>query len=80
MDGLDQLIAQLHREDIEQARQMTEEEKLRAGAELFDYACSITAAGIREEYPTVDEAEVRRIIRERLERAERIEGRLGELL
>jgi hypothetical protein len=42
-----ELIEQLDREDIDQARRMTFEQKFMAGAELFDYACNITKSGIR---------------------------------
>jgi hypothetical protein len=51
---------------------MSPEEKLFAGAELFDYACEITKAGIRDQFPEADEEEVLRILRERLVLAERL--------
>lgn len=75
MEPTDELIAQLHREDVEQARRMTPEQKLVAGAELFDYACSITKAGIRAQNPGADEEAVLKLLRERLERAEELERR-----
>ena len=73
MNPTPELIGQLDREDLEQARRMTPEQKLIAGAELFDYACEISKAGIRAQYPDADESEVLRILRERLELAERLE-------
>ena len=73
MNPTPELITQLHREDLEQARRMTPEQKLIAGAELFDYACEISKAGIRAQYPDADESEVLKILRERLELAERLE-------
>jgi hypothetical protein len=75
MEPTDELIAQLHREDLEQARRMTPEQKLLAGAELFDYACSITKAGIRAQHPGADEETVLKLLRERIELAEKRERR-----
>lgn len=75
MNPTPELIAELHREDLEQARQMTPEEKLLAGAELFDYACEISKAGIRAQYPDADDATVLQMLRDRLELARRIEER-----
>ena len=51
---------------IERYRQMTGEERLRLGFELFEFACSITREGIRSQNPEADEAEVNRLLRERL--------------
>jgi hypothetical protein len=67
------LIEQLYREEIEAAQKMTPQERFLAGARLFDYACSITMAGIRHEHPSADEREVLRILRERLDLARRLE-------
>ena len=47
------LLAQLDREDIEQARRMTPSQKLRAGGDLFDEACRWTLAGIRQANPGI---------------------------
>jgi hypothetical protein len=69
------LIAQLRREELEQARAMTPEQKLLAGAQLFDYACEITKAGIRAQFPDADEATVLQKLGERLELVRRIEER-----
>ena len=52
---------------------MDPEEKLSAGARLFQYASDITRAGIRHQHPAADEAEVERILCERLELAKRME-------
>ncbi len=61
------------REALEQAERMTPTQKFFAGAELFDYACSITKAGIRSDNPGISEEEVLRILRERLELGCRLE-------
>ena len=53
-------MGSIRRDKIEQVRQMSDddEQKLRAGGELFDYACWITKAGIRSQHPEADEATV----------------------
>lgn len=61
-----ELIDELDREDIEQARRMTFEQKFMAGAELFDYACSITKAGIRWQNPTFNDEQVMAELRRRV--------------
>jgi hypothetical protein len=75
MEPTPELLAQLDREDIEQARRMTPAQRLLAGAELFEYACAATKAGIRAQHPHADESEVLRLLRERLEIATRVEER-----
>jgi hypothetical protein len=69
------LIDQLNREDLEQAMSMTPEQRLLAGGDLFDYACEITKAGIRAQYPAADNATVLSILRDRLELAAQLEER-----
>ena len=54
---------------------MSPEEKLLAGEELFDYACAITLAGIRNQFPGVGEEEALRILEDRLELRKRMEKR-----
>jgi hypothetical protein len=66
MQPTDELIIQLDREDIEQARRMSFEQKFIAGAELFDYACGITKAGIRWQNPTFNEEQVMAELRRRV--------------
>lgn len=62
-------------EEVQRARAMSPTEKFFAGANLFEYACEITRAGIRADFPQLDEAGVERILRERLHLARRLEGR-----
>jgi hypothetical protein len=66
MQPTKQLIEQLDREDIEQARRMTFAQKFMAGAELFEYACAISRAGIKMQHPEFDEAQIREELRRRL--------------
>ena len=43
--------------------------------ELFEYACSITLAGIRDQFPGLSDEECRRILEERLDLREQLEKR-----
>ena len=67
------LIDELYREELRDARKMSAEEKLLAGEELFLYACSITLAGIQNQFPTADEAEQCRILEDRLKLQRKLE-------
>jgi len=70
------LIDDLYRERVIRARRTSPEEKFLAGEDLFEWACSITLAGIRNENPEFsDEAckcelDRRLELRERMERAQ----------
>lgn len=64
---IEELIAQLDDEDLEQARRMTGEQKLRAGGDLFDEACRWTRAGIRNEHPTWTDEQVHAELGRRLD-------------
>ncbi len=68
------LIDELYREELREARAMSPEQKLLLGEELFVYACSITMAGIRNQFPAADEAECQRLLAQRLEYQRRLEG------
>jgi hypothetical protein len=69
------LAKELYRERVIEARAMPPEEKLLAGEELFEYACAITLAGIRNQFPGVSEEEALRLLEARLELRERMEQR-----
>jgi hypothetical protein len=69
------LAEELYRERVAEARAMPPEAKLLAGEELFEYACAITLAGIRNQFPGISEEESLRILEERLELRERLEKR-----
>jgi len=73
MEPTKELLDELYHDKLDTARRMTPEDKFLAGARLFDYACSITMAGIRHQYPQADEREVLRILRERLDLARRMD-------
>jgi hypothetical protein len=71
MEPTPELIEALDREDIEQARRMNFQQKFIAGAELFDYACGITKAGIRWQNPSFNEEQVMSELRRRVALGER---------
>lgn len=66
MEPTDELIEQLEREDIEQARRMTPSQKLRAGGDLFDDACRWTLAGIRRDHPGISDRDALAELRRRI--------------
>jgi hypothetical protein len=67
------LADELYRERVLRARMTPPEQKFLAGEELFEWACSITLAGIRDQFPDADEAERLRILEQRLALREKME-------
>jgi Rv0078B-related antitoxin len=57
------------REQIELYRRMTGEQRLAIALELHELACNVAREGIRHQNPTADNAEVERLLRQRLELA-----------
>ena len=53
-----QEAAECYARKIRQADQMSDHDLIFAGAELFDYACAISLAGLKNEYPELSEAEL----------------------
>jgi hypothetical protein len=74
MEPTKELLASLYRERVLRARRMSPQDKLLAGARLFDYACRVTAAGIRSQHPDADDEKVLELLRQRLAWARRREG------
>ena len=74
MEPSPELIAQLDREDVEQARRMTPEQKLLAGGELFDEMIERMTCGIKIQFPNFSSEEVRRELLRRLQINERLEN------
>jgi hypothetical protein len=60
------LADELYRERVLRARQMPSEEKALAGQRLFEAACEITLAGIRNQFPGESVEHHRQILRDRL--------------
>ena len=61
------LTTSLDEDEVRWARQTPPAEKFIAGAKLFDYACSVTLAGIRRQHPNITEQEALNVLRERLD-------------
>ncbi len=78
MEPTPELIDQLYREEVEEARRMPDEVKVFGGPRLFDRACELILAGLRSEYPAASEAELRRKLMERLDLVRRLENRDDE--
>lgn len=74
MEPTPQPIDALYREEVLEARAQPPEEKLLAGAQLFDMACRITLDGIRAQHPDADEQECERILEARLALGRRLEA------
>jgi len=66
-------LAALHDEEVLHARAMPPDEKLLAGEELFAWACDVTLAGIRNQFPEATEEECREILSRRLALARKLE-------
>ncbi len=52
---------------IERYRAMTGEERLKIALDLHEFACNVSRAGIRQQFPDADAAEVERQLRRRIE-------------
>jgi len=58
-----QQAAECHSRKIRQADAMADRELFFAGAELFDYACRISLAGLRNDHPELSEFEIQEKLR-----------------
>jgi hypothetical protein len=74
MEPSKELLDDTYRERVLWARRTPPEEKLLAGARLFDLACRIARDGIRHQYPQATEDEVREILAQRLALLRRLEA------
>jgi hypothetical protein len=52
---------------IERYRQMTGEQRLAIALDLHELSCDMAREGIRHQHPGIDESEVERLLRQRLE-------------
>ena len=73
MNEIKALADDLYREQVLRARRMTFESKFCAGQELFEYACSLNEAGIRSQFPDLDDQGVRQELLRRLRIGEALE-------
>jgi len=69
----DALAEEIYRDRVLRARRTSPEERFLAGEELFDYACSITLAGIHHQFPMATETECQAILADRLALREKLE-------
>ncbi len=53
-------------EQIRRYRQMTGEQRLALALSLHEFSCNVAREGIRHQHPKADEAEVDRLLRQRL--------------
>ena len=67
------LIDELYREELLEARAMGPAEKILAGQQLFEGACRMTLAGIRNQNPDASEGQCLEILRQRLVFQRRLE-------
>jgi len=67
------LADSLYWERVERARRLTPEQRLLAGPELFDYACTITLSALREQLPDASEMQLLEALRRRLAVKRRLE-------
>jgi hypothetical protein len=65
-DEFQTLADALYWEKVERARGMKPEDRMKAGPELFDYACGITLTALREQMPGAGEAQLLEALRRRL--------------
>jgi hypothetical protein len=72
-DEFKALADALYWEKIERARKISPEDRMKAGPELFDYACSITLNALRERMPDATEAELLDKVRERIALKQQLE-------
>ncbi len=72
MQPTQELVDELYRERVLWARAIPPEEKLLAGARLFEDVCERMAAGLRDENPEADEATIQELLRRRLDLLRRL--------
>ena len=65
--------------DIERAKQMTPQERVHIGHELFERAIYLMTQGLKMQYPDLSEAELRELRRERLARIQKWESRDAQI-
>ena len=68
-----QLAGDLYWQRVARARSMSPEDRMKAGPELFDYACSITLTALREQMPGASEAALLAALRRRLALKKKLE-------
>jgi hypothetical protein len=67
MEPIKELVDDLYRERVIRARAIPPEQKLLAGARLFEDVCERMSAGLRDENPEADEVTIQELLRCRLD-------------
>jgi hypothetical protein len=67
MGPTQELVDEIYRERILRARATSPEDKLLAGARIFEEVCERIATGLRDENPGADEATIHELLRRRLD-------------
>lgn len=65
--------------DVERARRMTPQERVRIGHELFERSIYLMTQGLRMQHPNLTETELSAIRRERLQRIHQWESRSAQV-
>lgn len=71
--SLEDLHSAIFRDQVLQARRMTEEERLRAGLEQGDFSAGMMLSGVKMDFPEADDRTVLAILRQRLATLRRVE-------
>jgi hypothetical protein len=74
MEPTRELIDEIYRERVLRARQVPLEQKLLAGARLFDEVCDRMRAGLQDENPEADRATIEELLRQRLDLVRRLDS------
>ncbi len=73
MDPTPEFIASIDRGKMEQARGMSDADRILAGARIFNRVCRWARDGIRSQFPDADEVTVERELDRRLALTRRLE-------
>jgi len=73
MEPTPELIDAIYIQKVLRARRMVPEQKLLAGARLFDYAREIAMSGIRHQNPGASPERIRELFRQRLKIARQLD-------
>jgi hypothetical protein len=72
MESIKELAGELYRERVLRARATPPEQKVLAGARIFEEVCERMAAGLRDENPGADEDQIQELLRQRLDLLRRL--------
>jgi hypothetical protein len=67
------LLQRIASDKLRAALETPPDQRILMGPRLFAHACRVTLAGIRSQHPDADEAEVRRILLDRLALARKLD-------